>query len=1206
VHLLDALVPRLNWRRCALLLLGLLPGLVAVAQPYVIPTAVYDHAATESYPQEIQAGPSPAVTIATSDLVQFLSGTAVHLTAFHTQPGSHFEAHIVAGPPAAQMSNISAGGFTMSWSAVSGATYYSVDIATDPNFVTFVGGYQNRTTGAATFLVVSDLPTDTRAYYYRVRAYTPTAYVSTPAAGAVTLPAIIWQRIFTTSGTIEREEDWENDQLVGYSCSTDSYVLHLTWPGYIRVYTTGFTPLQGSVSGDTAYWQADGSSGDGLNFKIVRAGAAGDYHIYVTGADDDTTGDYQLCIDYLPFDTTPPTTPAEIHATGVTTTTISLAWSASTDDTGVTAYEVRIGDTVKATVNGFTTNAAVTGLSPNTTYVLGVRAQDGAGDGNWSGLATVTVTTAPDTTPPTTPTSLHGTAITATAISLAWAPATDDFGVAAYDVQLNGTIIGGSSAPAFQVTGLSPGVAYTFAVRARDAAGNTSSWSSTLGGTYYKLSLADDSQPAAYASAGSVLKIAASPPTGKYFSGWTMVSGAGTIGRANAPVTTFTMTTSDVVLQPVYHDGYKVVFPDYCIASTAGGQPGDTIIITDPTQPVFESPIAHTVWGLGWGVAEMKVPGVNPVTIKLVASDVSIVPNVWPRSNGLEPVQIQIGTTPDGSGIQGLAGVNESVRINSVAWSYNASIFLNAIQCSTDYGRTWDEHFEYTLVQPPYVGGISISNFSVLRSFPKPGTVILRSCAYDAGFMASTFAYTVLQIVEGTVTIPYGQITQQPANQIVSAGDSVTFTAAASGPPQYNTFTYQWAKGGAAIIGATQATLTLNAVQSTDEGYYSMNATDARHFSYSTNWAQLTVAPAAPPTIDSSPLGRTVTTGGSTTFTVTAHGVGTLTYQWRKDGGDISGATSSTLTLANVQSSDGGTYTAVVSSAGGPTVSAGALLTVAAAAPTITTPPASQTANAGSTVTFSVAAHGVDPLSYQWRKGGAAIVGATNATVTLTNISAADAGIYTVVVSNAGVSITSSGATLTVITAAPSITTQPVGQPVNLHGSATFTVAASGIPSPTYQWRKSGTSIIGATSASLAWSDAQMADAGSYDVVVTNDYGTVTSNPVTLSLTGGVPVITSAWAAAGTSGAAFTYQITATNSPTSYNATGLPANLGINTTSGYISGTPTTAGTFTVIITATNASGTSSGIGLTLTIGAGVQNDTSNQNQLNIHIPLGP
>jgi hypothetical protein len=94
---------------------------------------------------------------------------------------------------------------------------------------------------------------------------------------------------------------------------------------------------------------------------------------------------------------------------------------------------------------------------------------------------------------------------------------------------------------------------------------------------------------------------------------------------------------------------------------------------------------------------------------------------------------------------------------------------------------------------------------------------------------------------------------------------------------------------------------------------------------------------------------------------------------------------------------------------------------------------------------------------------------------------------------------------------------------------------------------------------------------------------------LTLTITLGAPVITSATSAGGTVGIGFSYQITATNSPTSYSATSLPAGLSINTATGLISGTPLTAGTSTVTLGATNSGGTGHAtLTLTITLGAPV------------------
>ncbi|MCX6929071.1 MAG: immunoglobulin domain-containing protein, partial [Verrucomicrobia bacterium] len=181
-------------------------------------------------------------------------------------------------------------------------------------------------------------------------------------------------------------------------------------------------------------------------------------------------------------------------------------------------------------------------------------------------------------------------------------------------------------------------------------------------------------------------------------------------------------------------------------------------------------------------------------------------------------------------------------------------------------------------------------------------------------------------------------------------------------------------------------------------------------------------------------------------------------------------------------------------------------------APAITTQPVSQTVNAGATVTFTVSATGTAPLSYQWMKGGVNISGATTATLTLSSVTTASAGSYTVRVSNSAGAVTSAAATLTVnsTTVAPTITTQPASQTVTVGANVTFTVVATGTAPLSYQWMKGGGNISGATSATLTLSSVTTASAGSYTVLVNNSIGSATSAAATLTVN---PVVT---ATAGT------------------------------------------------------------------------------------------
>jgi hypothetical protein len=171
------------------------------------------------------------------------------------------------------------------------------------------------------------------------------------------------------------------------------------------------------------------------------------------------------------------------------------------------------------------------------------------------------------------------------------------------------------------------------------------------------------------------------------------------------------------------------------------------------------------------------------------------------------------------------------------------------------------------------------------------------------------------------------------------------------------------------------------------------------------------------PTITTQPSSQSVSEGGTASFSVVATGSGTLSYQWRKDSSAISGATSSSYSIASAASGDAGSYDVVVSNSAGSVTSSAATLTVSSSsAPTITTQPTSQSVAVGGSASFTVAATGSGTLSYQWRKGGTAISGATSTTYTIDSVASSDAGSYDVVVSNSYGSTDSSTATLTVTT----------------------------------------------------------------------------------------------------------------------------------------------------------------------------------------------
>ena len=272
----------------------------------------------------------------------------------------------------------------------------------------------------------------------------------------------------------------------------------------------------------------------------------------------------------------------------------------------------------------------------------------------------------------------------------------------------------------------------------------------------------------------------------------------------------------------------------------------------------------------------------------------------------------------------------------------------------------------------------------------------------------------------------------------------------------------------------------------------------------------------------------TVVAGTRVTLTASADGSPAPTFQWRKNGNPIAGATAAILVLSAATLSDAAKYTVVATNSAGSAVSPEAELIVQAAppppapntaiAPAITTQPANVVGVAGGTAIFSVSVTGTPAPTFQWYQNGTPITGGTNATLTLPSLTANDVATYKVVVTNEAGTVTSSNAQLSlqepsVVTSVPVVSSQPANVVGTTGGSATFSVSATGTPSPTYQWFKNGTPITPATSAVLNLGALTSNDVAAYKVVVTNTAGSVTSNSVTLSLqvpsvSGTVPLFT--------------------------------------------------------------------------------------------------
>ena len=281
--------------------------------------------------------------------------------------------------------------------------------------------------------------------------------------------------------------------------------------------------------------------------------------------------------------------------------------------------------------------------------------------------------------------------------------------------------------------------------------------------------------------------------------------------------------------------------------------------------------------------------------------------------------------------------------------------------------------------------------------------------------------------------------------------------------------------------------------------------------------ASYTLAVGVPlaPTFTSQPAAQTAGAGSNVTFSVTAQGFAPLTYQWRFDGADVSGATSADYVLTGASEASAGGYTVVVSNSAGSVTSEVAVLTMGIT-PSITFAPASQAIGAGSNASFSVAAAGPGPLSFQWYFNDSLLGGATATNYSLTGVTTNDEGNYQVVVINPYGSVTSSPAVLTVIRRPASV---GLASSTNLAPYSTtvrFTATVSPGAASGRVTFKDGVDSLGQSDLSegAAVLDTAALVAGDHNITAEYSgdatYGPVTSEALIQTVYRAVPVV-SAW-----------------------------------------------------------------------------------------------
>ncbi|MDB6027830.1 MAG: C-terminal target protein, partial [Verrucomicrobiales bacterium] len=382
-----------------------------------------------------------------------------------------------------------------------------------------------------------------------------------------------------------------------------------------------------------------------------------------------------------------------------------------------------------------------------------------------------------------------------------------------------------------------------------------------------------------------------------------------------------------------------------------------------------------------------------------------------------------------------------------------------------------------------------ISNSQVSDAGNYSATISEGACTIDSPVAALT-------ICSPTSCFAPPLLSSHICNQNVCPGDAVNFVVSATGTAP---LTYQWRLNGQNITGASASAYSISSVQPTAFGIYDVVVSNPYGLVTSETF-RLDVDSSCSIQITSQPQDQQACPGDSVTFSVTAVGPGTLSYQWKRDNVDISGATQSTYTITSVQPSDYAGYSVSTAVTGYPSVTSRvALLTPGGCSDIhIVVQPVDQQTCPGGSATFSVTAYGPGPLSYQWRKNGTDIVGATQSSYTIAPVQASDVGLYSVVVSAIGFpSVTSRDALLSL--GDLGIVQQPESQVACLGGGVSLTVAASST-AVSYQWRKSGVDLANATDSAYTIPNVTLADAGPYTVTVFNSCGTITSDIAVLSV----------------------------------------------------------------------------------------------------------
>ncbi|HEX9046594.1 MAG TPA: immunoglobulin domain-containing protein, partial [Verrucomicrobiae bacterium] len=387
-----------------------------------------------------------------------------------------------------------------------------------------------------------------------------------------------------------------------------------------------------------------------------------------------------------------------------------------------------------------------------------------------------------------------------------------------------------------------------------------------------------------------------------------------------------------------------------------------------------------------------------------------------------------------------------------------------------------------------------------------PNVLRWTASGYSSGAEA---AYVSLDKVSVSAARPLS-ITWQPYDISVYFGSRFVLNASAIGTPPLR---YQWRKNGVNIAHATNASFMIFQCTSANSGVYSLVVSNSQGHVISSN-AVVTVLPPAPPFFIREPENITAYVGQNVYLNGYVNGSPPFFGVWQKDGKTIRVQTNwFWLAFTNISLTNAGTYVLRVTNRWGSVTSTNAVVTVLPPVPpSFGDEPQSVTVYSGQNVYLSGDVTGTPPFKYAWKENDRTILTGTNYwdwfSLTLNNVTSTNAGSYMLCVTNRAGGVASTNAIMTVLPPAAPFFTYPPGKITAYSGEDVYlSGAVNGSPPFDFQWVKDGETLQETTSYSWvpAWStllltNVILADAGTYLLYATNNFGAVVSSNAVLTV----------------------------------------------------------------------------------------------------------